>query len=150
MSFDWALVVPIPASFAANREVLFTQFGDSVPLVHCLRSMLTPGRRSVGAVVAVADVLYTDVQALLAANGISATVVAVTGEASREQCLSAGLAALDPRATHILVHDIRRPLASAIAPSTGASNAIASPAAAVANPHSACPLAASGATKLAK
>jgi 2-C-methyl-D-erythritol 4-phosphate cytidylyltransferase len=113
MSFDWTLVVPVPASFAANREVLFTQFGETVSLVHCLRSMLTPGLRSAGAVVAVAGVLYTDVQALLAANGISATVVAVTGEGTREQCLSAALATLDPEVTHILVHDIRRPLASA-------------------------------------
>ena len=48
------------------------------------------------------------------------------------------------------IHGLRRPLASAIAPSTGDISAIANPAAAVANPHSACPLAGSGATKLAK
>ena len=48
------------------------------------------------------------------------------------------------------IHGLRRPLASAIAPSTGDSSAIIRPAAAVANPHSACPCAGSGATKLAK
>src|SRR5262249_49630452 len=48
------------------------------------------------------------------------------------------------------IHGLRRPLASAIAPSTGDISAIIRPAAAVANPHSACPLAGSGATKFAK
>src|SRR5258708_35003924 len=48
------------------------------------------------------------------------------------------------------IHGLRRPLASAIAPRTGDISAIIRPAAAVANPHSACPLAGSGATKPAK
>ena len=60
------------------------------------------------------------------------------------------LAPITSSAPKPAIHGLRRPLASAIAPSTGDSNAITSPAAAVANPHSACPLAGSGATKLAK
>lgn len=112
MIFRWALVVPIPASIAANREVLFSQFGETVPLVHCLRTMRAQGRQSAEAVVAVSEMLYTDVQALLAANGVAATVVAVTGPGTRGQCLSAGLASLDGSTTHVLVHDIRRALAS--------------------------------------
>src|SRR5690606_34744117 len=48
------------------------------------------------------------------------------------------------------IHGLRRPLASATAPSTGDNIAITSPAAAVAKPHSACPVAGSGATRLAK
>src|SRR6516164_5509846 len=53
-------------------------------------------------------------------------------------------------APNAAIHGLRRPLASAIAPRTGDSNAIAMPAAAVAKPQSACPLAASGATCVAK
>jgi len=48
------------------------------------------------------------------------------------------------------IHGLRRPLASATAPSTGDSSAIVSPAAAAANPHIACPAAGFGATKFAK
>lgn len=112
MKSDWALIVPIPASIAANREVLFSQFGETVPLVHCLRSILTSGRGTATAVVAVADALYTDVNAILAANGVSVNVVGVTGPGTRELCLSAGLAELSPAIRYVLVHDIHRPLAS--------------------------------------
>ncbi len=48
------------------------------------------------------------------------------------------------------IHGLRRPLASAIAPSSGDISAIINPAAAVAKPHSACPLAGSEATWVAK
>src|SRR4051794_26370585 len=48
------------------------------------------------------------------------------------------------------IHGLRRPLASAMAPSTGDSSAIITPAAAVAKPHSDCPLAGSEATWVAK
>jgi 2-C-methyl-D-erythritol 4-phosphate cytidylyltransferase len=106
------MILPIPADIAANREVLFSQFGATIPLVHCLRSMLISGRPAVDAVVAVADVLYADVKALLAANGVSVNVLAVSGQGTREQCLSAGLAAVRSAAPYVLVHDIRRPLAS--------------------------------------
>jgi 2-C-methyl-D-erythritol 4-phosphate cytidylyltransferase len=109
---DWALIVPIPASIAANREVLFTHFGDTVALVHCLHSRLVSGRRAADAVIAVAESLYTDVEALLAAHGVPATVEPVPGRGTREQCLSAGLARLDSTTQYVLVHDIHRALAS--------------------------------------
>ncbi len=48
------------------------------------------------------------------------------------------------------IHGLRRPLASAIAPSTGDNSAIVKPAVAVAKPHSDCPLAGSDATWVAK
>lgn len=48
------------------------------------------------------------------------------------------------------IHGLRRPEASAIAPSTGDRNAIATPPALVANPHNACPVTASEATADAK
>jgi 2-C-methyl-D-erythritol 4-phosphate cytidylyltransferase len=113
MKSDWALIVPIPASIATNREVLFAQFGGAVPLVHCLQSILTSGSHTADAVVAVADALYADVKALLVANGVAVTVVAVDGPGTRTQCLSAGLAELSPETRLVLVHDIHRPLASA-------------------------------------
>jgi 2-C-methyl-D-erythritol 4-phosphate cytidylyltransferase len=109
---DWGLIVPIPASIAATREVLFTQFGETVPLVHCIQSRLVSGRRTADAVIAVADALYTDVKALLAAHGVSAIVEPVMGRGTREDCLSVGLARLSPATKYVLVHDIHRPLAS--------------------------------------
>ena len=60
---------------------------------------------------------------------------------------------LDPitsSAPNAAIHGLRRPLASAMAPSTGDSSAISNPAAAVANPHKACPWAGSEATWVAK
>src|SRR5204863_5021574 len=48
------------------------------------------------------------------------------------------------------IHGLRRPAASAIAPSTGDNSAITRPAAAAAKPHIACPDAGSDATRLAK
>ena len=50
----------------------------------------------------------------------------------------------------VLRWGLRRPLASAIAPSTGDISAMVSPAPAAANPHIACPAAGLGAMKLAK
>jgi 2-C-methyl-D-erythritol 4-phosphate cytidylyltransferase len=113
MKPDWALIVPVPASIAANREVLFSQFGETVPLVHCLHSILTAARCSADAIVAVADVLFTDVKALLAAHGVSATVVPVPGRGTRSECLSAGVDRLRAPIRYVLIHDIYRPLASA-------------------------------------
>src|ERR1700674_6028964 len=60
---------------------------------------------------------------------------------------------LDPitsSAPNAAIHGLRRPLASAIAPSTGDISAISNPAAAVAKPHSDCPLAGSDDTWVAK
>ena len=59
-------------------------------------------------------------------------------------------APITSKAPNAAIHGLRRPEASAIAPKTGDNNAIAIPAAAVAKPHSAWPLAGSGATWVAK
>ncbi len=109
---DWALIVPIPASIATNREVLSAEFGGTVPLVHCLRSVLTSAIPTADAVVAVAAALCADVEALLATYGLAVPIVAVAGRGTRVQCLAAGLAGLGPGIRYVLVHDIRRPLAS--------------------------------------
>ena len=53
-------------------------------------------------------------------------------------------------APNAAIHGLRRPLASAIAPSNGDASAITRPAAAVAKPHIDWPAAASDATRVAK
>lgn len=109
---DWALIVPLPASLTTNRELLFTRFGDTVPLVQCLQSRIVAGRPDADAVIAVAEALHADVKAVLAAHDVRVKVTSVPGTATREDCLSAALAQVDEAVEYVLVHDIRRPLAS--------------------------------------
>jgi len=111
-----AVVLPIPASIAANRSAAFSRFGGSAPLAHCLNTIIAPRRRdrAVQTIVAVADSLITDVQASLAAHGLSAVrVVAADGDGTRTDCLNAAVAILGDSTLHVLIHDIHRPLASA-------------------------------------
>jgi 2-C-methyl-D-erythritol 4-phosphate cytidylyltransferase len=66
------------------------------------------------AVVAVAEPLAGAVRESLAAHGLSTVGVAVAEDpGSRAQCLAAGLHYLKDQLCHVLIHDIRRPLASA-------------------------------------
>jgi 2-C-methyl-D-erythritol 4-phosphate cytidylyltransferase len=109
---QWALILPIPASLAGNSGTVFSRFGGSAALAHCLRTMLEPRRQGVQAIVAVADSLFADVRAALAADGVSVEVVAAGGSGARVDCLAAGLAALQGAVPYVLIHDIRRPLAS--------------------------------------
>src|SRR3982074_3696166 len=53
-------------------------------------------------------------------------------------------------APNAAIHGLRRPLGAAVAPGTGRLSAIINPAAAVAKPHIACPLAGFDATWVAK
>lgn len=108
---DWALVVPIPAAIASDRDLLFTQFGDTLPLMLCLQNRLVSERPAADAVIAVADVLYAEVNALLAGHDVRVAVQPVSGRGTREECLSAALARIDPATQYVLVHDIHRPLA---------------------------------------
>jgi 2-C-methyl-D-erythritol 4-phosphate cytidylyltransferase len=63
-------------------------------------------------VVAVAEPLVGDVRESLAAHGLTAVGVAVAAHpGSRAQCLAAGLDYLGDQPRHVLIHDIRRPLA---------------------------------------
>jgi 2-C-methyl-D-erythritol 4-phosphate cytidylyltransferase len=68
------------------------------------------------AVVATAEALIDDVRECLAAHDLSAVGVAVSdGQAGRARCLTSGLeflASEEVSARWVLVHDIRRPLAS--------------------------------------
>jgi 2-C-methyl-D-erythritol 4-phosphate cytidylyltransferase len=112
MSSDVAVILPIPASIATDSGTVLCRFGGSAALAHCLRTMLEPRRRGVEGIVAVADSLFVDVRASLAADGVSVEVVAASGSGTRADCLIAGLGALKGAAPYVLVHDIRRPLAS--------------------------------------
>ena len=66
------------------------------------------------AVVAVAAPLLGAVRESLAAHGLSAVGVAVAEDpGSRAKCLAAGLHYLKDQPRHVLIHDVRRPLAPA-------------------------------------
>lgn len=75
------------------------------------------GRRvldwSVGALTAACQGVVVVLPAALAdQTGLPAEVAAVPGGATRSESVRAGLAAIDPKATHVLVHDAARPLVS--------------------------------------
>ena len=66
------------------------------------------------AVVAVAEPLADRVRETIAAQGLSTIGVAVAeNPGSRAQCVAAGLRYLNDTSRHVLIHDIRRPLAAA-------------------------------------
>lgn len=115
MGSETALLLPIPAS---DRSLVPGRLGGASAVLHCARAARS-SRLPVGPLVlAVARDLRVDVEAGLSAHGglSSASVVAVDGMASRADCLRAAVVALErmsPGTTHVLVHDIRRPLASA-------------------------------------
>lgn len=110
-----ALLLPVPVS---DRSSVLGQLGGASALLHCVRAARS-SRFPVGPVVlAVARDLLVDAEAALAAHGwlSSVSVVTVDGGASRADCLRAALVDLErmsPTTAHVLVHDVRRPLASA-------------------------------------
>jgi 2-C-methyl-D-erythritol 4-phosphate cytidylyltransferase len=108
MTVDLAAIVPLPATFADNAGAAFAPLAGTAPLARVARTMLG------AAVVAVAEPLADAVRETLAALGLSAVRVAVAeNPGSRAQCVAAGLQYLTDRPHHVLIHDIRRPLAPA-------------------------------------
>ncbi|HKH51524.1 MAG TPA: 2-C-methyl-D-erythritol 4-phosphate cytidylyltransferase [Mycobacterium sp.] len=108
MVADLAEIVPLPATFVDNAAAVFDPLAGEAPLVRIVRTM-----RGV-AVVAVAEPLVDEVRESLAAQGLSAVDVAVAEDpGTRAQCLAAGLHHLKDQPRHVLIHDIRRPLAPA-------------------------------------
>ena len=106
-------IVPLPIAIADSRVAAFTPLAGEVPLVRILRTMLGAVAEQ-AAVVAVAEPLIDDVRECLAAHGLSVGAAAAAG--TRAQCLTAGLEYLERKSIssqHVLIHDIRRPLASA-------------------------------------
>jgi 2-C-methyl-D-erythritol 4-phosphate cytidylyltransferase len=108
MTIDLAAIVPLPTTFVDNAEAAFAPLAGEAPLVRVTRAMYG------AAVVGVAEPLASAVSEILAAQGLSAVGVAVAEyPGSRSQCLTAGLHYLNDRSRHVLIHDIRRPLAPA-------------------------------------
>jgi 2-C-methyl-D-erythritol 4-phosphate cytidylyltransferase len=107
MVTDLAAILPLPTTFVDNAAAVFGPLAGEAPLVRVVRTMRGT------AVVAVAEPLVGAVRESLAAHGLSAVGVAVAVDpGSRAQCLAAGLDYLKEQPRHVLIHDIRRPLAS--------------------------------------
>jgi 2-C-methyl-D-erythritol 4-phosphate cytidylyltransferase len=103
MAGELAAILPLPVTLADNA---FTPLAGQAPLVRVARTMLG------AAVVAAAAPMVDRVRETLATQGLSAVDVAtVEDPGSRAQCLVAGLRHLHDSSRHILIHDIRRPLA---------------------------------------
>ncbi|MDT5054668.1 MAG: 2-C-methyl-D-erythritol 4-phosphate cytidylyltransferase [Mycobacterium sp.] len=106
MAADLAAIVPLPAPFADNAA--FAPLAGEPPLARVAGTMLG------AAVVAVAEPHIDAVRESLAAHGLSDVGVAVAEDpGSRAQCLAAGLQYLKDAPRHVLIHDLRRPLAPA-------------------------------------
>jgi 2-C-methyl-D-erythritol 4-phosphate cytidylyltransferase len=106
MTVDLAAVVPLPAMYVDNVAAAVDRLAGEAPLARVVRTMRGT------AVVAVAEPLVGAVRESLAAHGLSAVGVAVAAHpGSRAQCLAAGLDYLEDRPRHVLIYDIRRPLA---------------------------------------
>ncbi|HYZ69845.1 MAG TPA: 2-C-methyl-D-erythritol 4-phosphate cytidylyltransferase [Mycobacterium sp.] len=100
---DLAAIVPLPEAFV---DTAFASVAGETPLGRVARTM------SGAAVVASAEPLVDRVRETLAAQGLSAfSVVAAESPGSRAQCLAAGLAEFSNQVRHVLIHDVRRPLA---------------------------------------
>jgi 2-C-methyl-D-erythritol 4-phosphate cytidylyltransferase len=108
MPTDLGAILPVPNAFADNADAVFARLAGEAPLVRVARTMLG------SAVIAVAEPLVGAVRETLAAHGLSAVGVTVAdGSGSRAQCLAAALRYLEDQPRHVLVHDVRRPLAPA-------------------------------------
>ena len=113
MAVELSAIVPLPIAVGDIRAAVFTPLAGEPPLVRILRTMLGAAIEP-AAVVATAEPLVDDVRKCLAAHGLSVGVVVAAG--TRAQCLTAGLEYLERKSIsprHVLIHDVRRPLASA-------------------------------------
>jgi 2-C-methyl-D-erythritol 4-phosphate cytidylyltransferase len=114
---DVSVVVPLPISVTDNTSAAFLPLVTQPPLVRIVRTLLDAVAEPARIVVAAAEPLIDDVRAALASEGLaSVSVAAVAGLASRADCLGAALEYLRQASfstTHVLVHDISSPLASA-------------------------------------
>jgi 2-C-methyl-D-erythritol 4-phosphate cytidylyltransferase len=108
-------VVPLPISVADTRAA-FAPLNTAPPLVRVVAALLAAVAEPKRVVVAAAESLVGDVRDALASDGLaSVSVVAVGGAATRADCLRAGAEYLREAAfstSHVLVHDVSRPLAS--------------------------------------
>jgi 2-C-methyl-D-erythritol 4-phosphate cytidylyltransferase len=106
MAVELTAILPLPTAFVDNAAAVFGRLAGEAPLARVVRTM----RGAV--VVAVAEPLIGAVRESLAAHGLSAVGVVVAEEpGARAQCLAAGLHCVKDQPRHVLIHDIRRPLA---------------------------------------
>jgi 2-C-methyl-D-erythritol 4-phosphate cytidylyltransferase len=106
MTAHLAAIVPLPAMYVDNAAAALDPLAGEAPLARVVRTMRG------AAVVAVAEPLVGAVRESLAAHGLSAVGVTIAEDpGSRAQCLAAGLHYLKDKPRHVLIHDIRRPLA---------------------------------------
>ncbi|HET6736959.1 IspD/TarI family cytidylyltransferase [Mycobacterium sp.] len=109
-------IVPLPMTVPDNAAAALTPLAGEAPLVRVLRTMLGVLAEPAAVVVATATPLLDDVRESLAAQGLSAAVTAAADPGSRAQCLTAGLEYFEREEISpqlVIVHDVRRPLASA-------------------------------------
>jgi 2-C-methyl-D-erythritol 4-phosphate cytidylyltransferase len=105
MTGELAAILPLPATLADNT---FVPLAGEAALVRVVRAMLGT------AVVAAAAPLVDRVRETLGAQGLSTVaVIAAADPGSRAQCVAAGLRHCGDAPRHVLIHDIRRPLAPA-------------------------------------
>jgi 2-C-methyl-D-erythritol 4-phosphate cytidylyltransferase len=103
MTGELAAILPLPATLADNT---FVPLAGEAALVRVARAMPDT------AVVAAAAPLVDRVSETLAAQSLSTiAVIAVADPGSWAQCLAAGLRHYGDAPRHVLIHDIRRPLA---------------------------------------
>jgi 2-C-methyl-D-erythritol 4-phosphate cytidylyltransferase len=109
-------IMPLPMTVPDNAAAAVTPLAGEAPLVRILRTMLGVVAEPAAVVVAAAEPLVDDVRESLAAQGLSVAVTAAADPGSRAQCLSAGLEYFEREGVspqHVVVHDARRPFASA-------------------------------------
>jgi 2-C-methyl-D-erythritol 4-phosphate cytidylyltransferase len=105
-------IVPLSTAVSGHRAA-FASLAGEPPLVRILRTLLAVVAEP-AAVVATAEPQVADVRECLAAHGLAIDVAVATD--TRAHCLTAGLEYLESKAISarsVLIHDIRRPLASA-------------------------------------
>jgi 2-C-methyl-D-erythritol 4-phosphate cytidylyltransferase len=110
---ELSAIVPLSTAVWEDSAAAFTPLAGEPPLVRTLRTVLTAVTEP-ATVVATVEQLVDDVFECLAAHRLSVGVAVAPGK--RARCLMAGLEYLENKSIssqHVLIHDIRRPLASA-------------------------------------
>ncbi|MGY4649517.1 IspD/TarI family cytidylyltransferase [Mycobacterium sp. URHB0021] len=109
-------IVPLPSAFIGNKAAAFGPVAGQAPLARVLRTMISGLSGPGDAVVAAAGALIDDVRQCLGAHDLSAVGLAVSGDhADRAGCVTSALEYLagdNVSARWVLLHDLRRPLAS--------------------------------------
>jgi 2-C-methyl-D-erythritol 4-phosphate cytidylyltransferase len=105
MASDLAAILPLPTTLA---EPAFAPLAGEAPVLRLARTMVG------AAVIVAAEPVAGVLRETLGAHGLSAVDVAVTEEpGTRAGHLAAGLQHLEDEPRHVLIYDIRRPLAPA-------------------------------------